>query len=130
MYRVLILCIVVLLFVPNGAWAQGEPLGPEFQVNTATTYDQSRPSVASDASGNFVVVWYSGDFCCPYDIFGQRYASIGAPLGGEYRVYRTRLPGHQFDDVASIEGDGSETARQDAPRSTISTRSIPEVPPR
>ena len=37
--------------------SSGAPLGPEFRVNTYTTNHQVRPSVASDASGNFVVVW-------------------------------------------------------------------------
>ena len=37
--------------------ASGAPLGGEFQVNTYTTGNQVLPSVASDAAGNFVVVW-------------------------------------------------------------------------
>jgi len=35
------------------------PLGGEFQVNTYTTHAQLRPAVASDSSGNFLVVWES-----------------------------------------------------------------------
>ena len=34
------------------------PVGSEFQVNTYTTSYQVEPSVAVDAMGNFVVVWY------------------------------------------------------------------------
>src|SRR6185503_19016279 len=37
----------------------GTPQGGEFQVNTYTTGGQRRPVVASDAAGNFVVVWHS-----------------------------------------------------------------------
>src|SRR5436190_796399 len=39
--------------------SSGPALGPEFRVNTYTTSDQSSPSVAADAAGNFVVVWSS-----------------------------------------------------------------------
>jgi hypothetical protein len=94
MHRVPILCFVALLFVPNSDWAQGEPLGPEFRVNTYITNGQLRSSIALDAAGNFVIVWSSytqdGD---SGGIFGQRYASTGAPLGGEFRVntYTTNL---------------------------------------
>src|SRR5688500_10450888 len=39
--------------------SSGSPFGPEFQVNTYTTSDQTSPSVAADSAGNFVVVWKS-----------------------------------------------------------------------
>jgi hypothetical protein len=80
----------------------GVPIGPEFRVNTYTTDVQSYPSVAADASGNFVVVWQSfhqdGD---GYGVFGQRYASSGAPLGPEFRA-STHIPSFQgFPSVAA-----------------------------
>src|SRR5512147_2985138 len=50
----------------TGVWAQrfstaSKPvaLGPEFRVNTTTTGLQNQAAVASDANGNFVVVWQS-----------------------------------------------------------------------
>ena len=65
----------------------GNPLGGEFQVNTYTTGSQASPSVASDAAGNFVVVWTSG---LPNgdqgDIWGQRYDSSGNAMGEEFQV--------------------------------------------
>ena len=65
----------------------GAPLGPEFRVNTHTTISQRYPAVASDSSGNFVVVWdSSSQDGSSYGVFGQRYASTGAPLGPEFRV--------------------------------------------
>ena len=57
--------------------SSGAPLGPEFRVNTYTTNSQDLPSVASDASGNFVVVWQqqrAGRL--GYGVFGQRYGQI------------------------------------------------------
>jgi hypothetical protein len=65
----------------------GAPLGAEFRVNTYTTNLQSGPSIATDASGNFVVVWASeSQDGSARGIFGQRYDSSGTPQGPEFRV--------------------------------------------
>jgi hypothetical protein len=83
-----LLVFVAFVSIPHPAWPQGgDPLGPEFRVNTYTTGKQSRPSVASDANGNFVVAWLAqASAAVPWTVVGQRYASSGAPLGGEFRV--------------------------------------------
>ena len=49
-----LLSVVVATLVPCAAWAQGNPVGPEFRVNTYTTADQIYGSVTSDGAGNFV----------------------------------------------------------------------------
>jgi hypothetical protein len=64
----------------------GGALGPEFRVNTLTPDAQRYPSIAVDGSGNFVVVWQSSQDGSSFGIFGQRFASSGAPLGPEFRV--------------------------------------------
>jgi len=46
--------VAVLAFMPRVLMAQGNPLGPEFRVNTYTTNDQVQPSIAADSAGNFV----------------------------------------------------------------------------
>jgi hypothetical protein len=79
------LLLFALVLLPRGAGAQGDPIGPEFQVNTYTTGGQFGASVAADSSGRFVVVWTSQDGPIA-GIFGQRYDSGGAPLGPEFRV--------------------------------------------
>jgi len=69
--------------------SSGVPLGPEFRVNTSTTDYQYDPTVASDSTGRFVVAWSSGHVYTPpmpSDVFGQRYASNGTPLGTEFRI--------------------------------------------
>jgi hypothetical protein len=97
--------VVALVLAPTCAWPQGTPLGPEFRINTYTTNNQIRPSVASDASGNFVVVWDSYPQDGPtQNVFGQRYDSSGAPLGPEFRV-NTYTPAHQY--AASVAADTS-----------------------
>jgi hypothetical protein len=71
-----LLLLVVVAFIPRAAAAQGEPLGPEFRVNTYKNA-QRFPAVASDSSGNFVVLWQSyGQDGSGYGVFGQRYSQI------------------------------------------------------
>src|SRR5262249_26784340 len=83
--------------------ATGSALGTQFQVDTYTTSQQSVPSVASDAIGNFVVVWQSdgsvGNDNGPFagaSIQGQRYDASGNALGGQFQVntYTTGLQGN------------------------------------
>jgi hypothetical protein len=87
--------------------ATGEELGAEFLANTYTTFNQSRPSVASDAAGNFTVVWHGYDQDGHTDIFGQRFSSTGSLLGGEFRV-NPNIGGDQVrpsvasDDVGNL----------------------------
>jgi hypothetical protein len=96
MPRTRYLFFVAFVSVPLAAWPQGNPLGPEFRVNTHTTGDQRTPGVASDASGNFVVVWTSEtQDGSSAGVFGQRYAVSGAVLGPEFRV-NTSTAGNQF----------------------------------
>ena len=70
--------------------AAGTPLGPDFQVNTSTNFIQTAPAVATDASGNFLVVWssFAGSSlpAFTFTVQGQRYDVAGAPLGGEFQV--------------------------------------------
>jgi hypothetical protein len=50
----------LVLFAPPRASAASTQFfaqGGEFQVNTYTPNAEQRPAVASDGSGNFVVVW-------------------------------------------------------------------------
>ena len=96
----------------NGNFGQrfassGAPAGPEFRVNTFTTGYQAYPSVASDASGNFVVAWNSfAQDGSGFGIFGQRYAASGAPLGPEFRV-NTFVTGYQTYPVAASDAAGN-----------------------
>jgi len=84
--------------------SSGTPLGPEFRVNTNTTEFQALPSVAADASGNFVVVWASSLDGSSLGLFGQRYISAGAPLGPEFRV-NTYTTGDQYAGIRSVAAD-------------------------
>jgi hypothetical protein len=100
--------VLAFLVTPGLLIAQGGmPLGPEFRVNSYTTSQQFRPSMAFDANGNFVVVWdsISGDGDRG-GIFAQRYTSAGVPLGGQYGV-NTYTTGHQFDPAVGSDSAGN-----------------------
>ena len=74
----------------------GAPVTPDLLVNTYTTGQQGEPSIASDAAGNFVVVWnsYLQDGSS-WGVFGQRFDARGARRGAEFRVNSTTA-GMQF----------------------------------
>ncbi len=88
----------------------GTALGGDFQVNTYTTGRQRSTAVAADAGGDFVVVWQSrgsvGDDTSSYSIQGQRYASDGSALGGQFQVnnYTTNSQG----EPAVARNDGGD----------------------
>ncbi len=70
--------------------ANGSPLAGQFQVNSYTTNDQSKPAVAMDASGNFVVAWESynspGSDGDQKSILARRFNASGSPLGTDFQV--------------------------------------------
>jgi hypothetical protein len=94
------------MFVPRVTWPQGDPLGPEFRVNTYTTGFQSSPSVASDSSGNFVVAWAGYQQGAGSEIIAQRYGSSGAPLGPEFQI-NTYTPDNQFAPAVASNPSGN-----------------------
>ncbi|HEV8268176.1 MAG TPA: hypothetical protein VGR00_08090, partial [Thermoanaerobaculia bacterium] len=97
----------LVLFVPIGAFAQ--LAGPEFRVNTYTTNIQRAAAVAVDGSGNFVVVWSSQNeesAASGLGIFGQRYASSGSPVGGEFLV-NSRTTNAQYAPSVASDSSGN-----------------------
>ena len=67
--------------------AQLSAVGPELQVNTYTTNQQSLPRVATNVGGEFVVVWSSYGQDGSYSgVFGQCYSDAGVAQGPEFQV--------------------------------------------
>ncbi len=82
--------------------AAGTPRGAEFHVNTYTTDNQWKPSLASDAAGNFVVAWEStGQDGDSWGVFAQRYDAAGAPRGSEFQVNTDTYSWQYLPSVAS-----------------------------
>ncbi|NHZ73472.1 MAG: hypothetical protein GWP16_03265 [Nitrospirae bacterium] len=88
----------------------GIPAGNEFQVNTFTTYWQWQADIGRDAAGNFVVVWIGPNSSNAdedrNDIFGQRFAANGAPVGVEFPV-NSYTTDYQLNPTIAVAPDGS-----------------------
>src|SRR5205085_8949752 len=80
----------------------GAPLGSAFRVDDGAAPLTLGSRIATDTSGNFVVVWDA-----PPTIMARRYSGVsGAPLGQSFRVVTSGY--HQVPDVATT-GPGSFT---------------------
>ena len=69
----------------TGSFLVTPEAAPELIVNEDTSGYQGNPDVASDAAGNFVVVW-SGDGSSGQVIYGQRFDVNGDKVGGQFSV--------------------------------------------
>ncbi|GIT86743.1 S-layer family protein [Roseobacter sp. OBYS 0001] len=82
------------------------PVGPEEQVNSFVADAQDQQEVAALTDGGWVVVWDSnGQDESGEGVFGQRYNSEGARIGGEFQV-NTLTSGNQADPVVTGLEDG------------------------
>ncbi|MEH2075124.1 MAG: cadherin-like domain-containing protein [Nostoc sp.] len=93
----------------NGIYAQryssaGVAQGNEFRVNTTTTGDQINPTVAINATGDFVVSWQSQDVS-GNGIYAQRYNSSGVAQGNEFRV-NTYTDDNQINPTVAMDAAG------------------------
>lgn len=85
----------------------GTPLGDEIIVNNLPqTGDLSKPSVATDADGNFVVVWSAAGtpMGSAYHVFQRRFDRNGAPLGPQRQIDSITPEAHGA--VVSMRNDG------------------------
>ncbi len=94
-----------------------------FVVNGFTSGAALLPSVDSDASGNFVIVWQGKRADeSSYGVFGRRYDAQGAPLGPEFRV-NTYTTGSQTSASVAMADDGRfVVAWFDAQRARVEAR--------
>ena len=86
----------------------GAPAGGDIRVNQTGSFASGRPSVATDAAGNFVVVWRALNSldASGWGVLGRRFDAAGRPLGPEFLV-NTYTTGDQRDpDVAALAGGG------------------------
>ena len=69
----------------------GSPRGPELQVDTGATPDQDAyaPAIATNSSGNFIVVWWRDggvEIGADAGIAGRLFLANGSPIGEEFEV--------------------------------------------
>ncbi|REK08469.1 MAG: hypothetical protein DWQ37_20220 [Planctomycetota bacterium] len=82
------------------------PSGTEFRVNSYTSFHQSDLSLATDADGDFVVVWASeGQDASGYGVYAQRYSASGAAQGEEFQV-NSYTTGAQRLPFVALDADG------------------------
>ncbi len=87
--------------------ATGVPQGAELQVNTYVTGAQSRPDVALDGDGDFVIAWHSAaQDGSGNGVFARRFDANGVPQAPELQV-NTYTTGNQAAASVAIDGDGA-----------------------
>jgi hypothetical protein len=63
----------------------GNPIAPEFQVNTTATGDQLRPVIVADALGRTLVAWEDDSLgAASPKIRGRRFDELGNPAGPDF----------------------------------------------
>ncbi len=80
--------------------ADGQPWGPDIQVNTYTTGSQNRPVVAGMASDSFVIVWDDA-YMNYYGGVDGRDGSLGGTLGQLFRTAHLFSNGFETGDVTA-----------------------------
>jgi len=86
--------------------AQGLAVGNEFRVNTNSTGNKTRPSVAIDLEGDFIIAWQSdASYGGTKGIFAQRYSWELAPIESEFKV-NTTSTGDQKQPEVAVDDDG------------------------
>lgn len=89
--------------------AEGEPVGGDLQVNTATGGNESSAAVAMAPTGEFVVTWQSFTSDYPMDdtsVRGRRFDSVGTPLAGEFQI-EASATGHQSAPSVEFTSEGN-----------------------
>ena len=86
--------------------AGGSPVGSETRISATIIGSQYAPSVAMDATGDYLVAWTS----VPQDgngdgIFFRRFTAAGASVGGETRANATTR-GDQSSPAVALDADG------------------------
>jgi hypothetical protein len=80
--------------------------GSEFKVNSETSGQQSSPSAAMDADGDFIIAWESyGQDGSNFGVYGRRYNSSGVAQDSEFQV-NTYTTAGQFSAAAAMESNG------------------------
>jgi len=91
--------IMAGLFNPSG-----EPRTDTFKINTSRISSVTRPSIAMDAVGNFVVAWDGDpDLAGQDDIHARLYDADGTPMGGQFLVNTTTTCAQQYPQAAMNE---------------------------
>jgi len=79
--------------------------GQEFRINTYTPGNQSRPAIATDKDGDFVITWSSEQDGDGRGVYAQLHNATGVAQGEEFRV-NTYTSGDQYGPSIAMDNDG------------------------
>jgi len=112
--------IMVRLFEPDGT-AVNEPL----TVNDTPFSSVTRPAIAMDAAGFFIVTWDGDTSLAGRDVIHARlYEPGGAPVGGQFRVNTATAGAQQYPAVAMNEAGEFVIAWESKPDPDVNERDI------
>ena len=98
--------------------ADGNPVGGEFLVNSTVTGNQSGPTVATLASGRFVVTWSdasaTGGDTSSIAVRGQIFEANGTPVGGEFLINTVTANSQSLPAIVELSGGGFVVSWTDA----------------
>ena len=84
--------------------------GPQFQVNSVNSGDQTAPDLAADDAGNFVVVWTGAETSGPdvsgSSVWARRFDSSGKALADQFLV-NTSTTGDQISPAVAMQSNGA-----------------------
>ena len=89
----------------QGRWFDelGIPLGPDFQVNSLTSNEQTRPTLAIDSEGRAIVAWEHTTAAGDIDIMARLIPRSSLPVSPEFRV-NTETEGDQSEPAIAVLG--------------------------
>ncbi len=92
----------------------GNPIGTNFKVNddTLPANQWSPPAIAMDNSNNFVITWYD-QRNNEWDIYAQRFDSLGSPLGSNFKVNDDIGTDYQYNPAIVVDETGEFTITWD-----------------
>ena len=95
----------------QGFNSAGAPFGSEIQVNATQSGFQLDPDVGVAASGGFYVIWTDANGLDGnlYGVYGQAFNSVGATVGGQFRVNQVTA-GNQEQARISVSAGGGFAA--------------------
>lgn len=104
--------LIGLAFTALARVAIAQPaVGPEFLVNGTTEGYQYQPAIASDALGNFIVVWAGDNLDGSYKaIVGQRFDRNGNATGTEF-VINTFAADYQVEPSVVMHSSGERVTQ-------------------
>jgi hypothetical protein len=105
----LVLCCVAMA-APAPAAAQTAPPqpGPLFRLSSCANCTQHGPTVAGNASGDFMAAWDGVQNLVQQDVFGRFFGSADAPVDADFDLQSSPVPlPPQFDASAAADAQGN-----------------------